>query len=107
MIIKTFETKTGKKPVDNFIKSMDQSTISKISFRIDLLEKFGGKLPMPYSKKITDVLYELRIRGKVEIRVIYAFRNNQAILLHIFKKKQDKIPGKEIEVANKRLMLVD
>lgn len=107
MKVKTFETKSGQKPIDEFIKLQDQPTISKIAFRIDLLEQFGARLGMPYAKKITDKLYELRIRGKVDIRVLYAFRNNQALLLHIFKKKQDKIPLKEIKTAEERLKLVD
>jgi len=107
MKVKTFETKSGQKPIDDFIKEQDQPTINKIAFRIDLLERFGARLGMPYAKKITDQLYELRVRGKVEIRIIYACKSNEAILLHIFKKKRDKVPPKEIEVANKRFMLVD
>ncbi len=106
MNVKTFETKSGQQPVDDFIKAQDQSTISKIAFRIDLLERFGSRLGMPYAKKITGHLYELRIKGKVEVRIIYGFKNNEAILLHIFKKKQDKIPQKEIEIAEKRLSVV-
>ena len=62
---------------------------------------------MPYAKKITDQLYELRIRGKVEIRIIYGFKNNEAVLLHIFKKKQNKIPRKEINTAEERFSLID
>ena len=107
MKVKTFETKYGQKPIDEFIKMQDQQTISKIAFRIDLLEQFGPRLGMPYSTKITAGLHELRIRGKVDIRVLYAFRNNQALLLHIFKKKQDKIPKKEIKIAEGRLSQVD
>lgn len=107
MKVKTFETKSGQKPIDDFIKAQEQSTIGKIAFRIDLLERFGSRLGMPYAKKIIDQLHELRVRGKVELRIIYAFKNNEAILLHIFKKKQDKIPLKEIKTAEERLKLID
>lgn len=107
MKVRTFETRSGQKPVDDFVKAQDQSTISKIAFRIDILEKFGPRLSMPYSRKITDQLYELRIRGKVEIRILYGFKNNEAVLLHAFKKKQDKIPQREIETAQSRLLTLD
>ena len=106
MKVKTFETKSGQKPIDDFIKQQDDSTVAKISFRIDLLEKFGSSLGMPYSKKITNNLYELRIRGKVEVRILYTVKNSEAILLNIFKKKTDKIPLREIKVAQERLRLL-
>lgn len=107
MTVRTFETRSGQKPIDDFIKAQDQSTISKIAFRIDLLERFGPRLGMPYSKKIADNLYELRIRGKVEIRILYVFKGDEAILLNIFKKKQDKISPKEIDLATQRLRSIE
>lgn len=107
MKVTTFETKSGQKPVDDFIKGQDQSTIAKITSKIDLLERFGHLLPMPYSKKVSDDLYELRIRGKVEVRILYSFVGNEAVLLHAFVKKQDKIPKKEIDVAKSRLLRVE
>lgn len=107
MNVKTFETKSGQKPVDDFIKAQDQSTIAKIGNKIDLLERFGHLLPMPYSKKVTDELYELRIRGRAEVRILYSFVSNEVILLHAFVKKQDKIPRKEIETAQSRLSALD
>ena len=86
MKVKTFETKSGQKPVDDFIKEQDLLTRKKIAFLINLLERFGAQLGMPYSKKVTDKFYELRVRGKGEIRIIYTFRGNDAVLLNIFKK---------------------
>lgn len=107
MIVKTFETKSAQKRVDDFIKVQDLSTRKKIAFRINLLERFGMHLGMPYSRKITGNLYELRMRGKVEVRIIYSFKNNYAVLLHVFKKKQDKLPQREIETARSRLSALD
>jgi len=39
--------------IEKFIQSLQESTIAKIFKTIDLLEKFGYRLPMPYSKKIS------------------------------------------------------
>ncbi len=97
-----FESTRGEMPVEEFIRSLDESAISKISHGSDLLEKHGPILGMPHSKKLTQDLYELRIRGKQEIRIIYGFIGKKIYLLHGFKKKTQKTPAKEIEIAQKR-----
>lgn len=97
-----FETQRGEKIVKEFIKSLDNKIISKISSEIDLLKQYGPFLGMPYSKKLTQDLYELRIRGKQEVRIIYGFISKSVILLHAFIKKTQKTPLKEIDIASKR-----
>ena len=100
-----FELARGEKPVEEFIKSLDESTIAKSLREINLLEKYGIYLSAPHSKKLSDNLYELRIRGKQEIRIIYGFRHERIYLLHAFKKQTQKTPQKEITTALKRLEL--
>ncbi len=85
--------------VEKFIYSFDKTTFIKIARTIDLLEYFGLGLKMPHSKKICKDIYELRIHGRQEIRILYCFDNGRAFLLHGFIKKSDKIPKKEIETA--------
>ncbi len=98
-----FESKRGERFVEEFIKNQDFSTIAKIAHTIDLLEKHGSRLGMPHSKKISRNLYELRIRGKQEIRIIYGFVKSNIYLLHAFRKKTQKTPQKEIRTGRKRL----
>ena len=98
-----FETKRGEKPVEEFIYSLDEPTIAKIAHTVDLLEKHGPRLGMPHTKKIATDLFELRVRGKVEIRILYTFLKNDIYLLHAFKKKRQQIPRKEINTAFERL----
>jgi len=86
--------------------SLEKPIIAKTLRTIDLLEQFGNKLVFPHSKKITGNLFELRVRGMQEIRVIYAFHNDAAIILRAFKKKTMRIPKREIEVAEQRLKMV-
>ena len=101
--IELFETSRGEKPVEDFIRSMESGSIAKIAHAIDLLKQHGSLLGMPHAKKVTNQLYELRIRGKQEIRILYAFSYRMIYLLHGFKKKQDKIPSKELHTAEVRL----
>lgn len=98
-----FEMRRGEKPVENFIRSLDASTIAKTIHIIDLLEKHGPQLNMPHSRKLNSDLYELRIRGKQEVRIIYAFMKDKIYLLHAFKKQKQKTPIKEIQLALGRL----
>jgi phage-related protein len=72
-----------------------------------LLEKFNFKLDLPHSKKISNRLFEIRIRGKQEIRIFYTFQKSEIILLHGFIKKSQKIPKKEINIAIQKLKQFD
>lgn len=98
-----FESNRGEKYVEKFIKSLNAQTIAKVSHTIDLLEKHGPYLGMPHSKRLTSNLYELRIRGKQEIRMLYGFFRKAIYLLHAFKKQTQKTPQREINTALKRL----
>ena len=98
-----FESKRGEKFIESFILPLSPTAIAKITHTINLLEQHGPFLTMPHAKKITHRLYELRIRGKDEIRILYAFIRNDIYLLHAFKKKTQKLPAKEVKIAEERL----
>jgi len=61
---------------------------------------------MPYSKPISRNLFELRIRGKQEIRILYCFFDDKIYLLNAFIKKTKTTPNREIDVALKRITLL-
>lgn len=85
--------------LERFIRSLEKKTIAKILRVIDLLEEFGNELKEPHSKKVQGNIFELRIRGRQEVRILYIFSGKTAILLHGFVKKSSKTPKKEINVA--------
>lgn len=89
--------------LENFIKSLEKPTVAKILRTIDLLELFGHRLGMPHTKRISEQLFELRIKGKQEVRIFYTFYKNKIVLLHGFIKKSAKIPKKEINNALAKL----
>ena len=93
--------------LEKFIYSLQKQTIAKVLRVADLLEIFGNKLGMPHSKKITSQLFELRIRGAQEVRILYTFSSNKAVLLTGFLKKSKKTPRREIERARHKLVQVD
>lgn len=93
-------------PPEDFLFKLDEKTFSKCLKLLDLLENYGLSIGMPYIKKITGEIFELRIRGKVEVRFLFSFKNNKFYILHGFKKKKNKILAKDIMVARNRLTLI-
>ncbi|PIQ72946.1 type II toxin-antitoxin system RelE/ParE family toxin [Candidatus Roizmanbacteria bacterium CG_4_10_14_0_2_um_filter_36_35] len=101
--VKFFQTKRSDYPVKDFIEKLDKPLYIKILRYIDLIRNSGFLLKPPYVKKIQDGIWELRITGKIQIRIIYSFFNNIFYLLHAFKKKKQKIPLKELSIALDRM----
>lgn len=93
--------------LEKFIGDLEPPTVAKILRTIDLLEKFGNTLGLPHSKKIGQRLFELRIRGRQEVRILYTFHMNAAVLLQGFIKKTDKILKKELEAAHQKIKALD
>ena len=104
--IKVYESANGNKPLENFIKSLNEKAQLKISRTLELLEEFGLEGAYPHAKKLTGTsLWELRIIGSDSIRIFYiTITGKTFLLLHGFKKKSQKIPSKEITTAKKRLI---
>lgn len=101
------EVRTFDKSVDDFIVSLEEHTQSKVFRLLDMLRNLGHELRLPYSRQITKGLFELRIRGVQEVRLIYMFFNEGVMVLHGFVKKSQKIPQGELELAVKRKKLLD
>jgi phage-related protein len=92
--------------IDKFIFHLDAQTQARVLRYIELLEKYGYKLEMPYSKSLHGGLFELRITGGKHIRIIYCFHKGKIYLLNAFIKKASKIPKKEIDLAIKRFNML-
>lgn len=87
----------------DFIEEQDEATYAKALQLIRLLGNNGPYLKPPYIKKIRDKLYELRITGKIALRILYVMDHNEYYLLHAFKKKSQKAPERELQTAVDRM----
>ena len=92
--------------IREYLLSLDKNSSAKSFRQIRLLETFGNNLGMPYSRQLGKNLYELRIRGQREVRILYCFHKNQAVIVNAFVKKSQKTPKKEIEIALERISLL-
>ena len=101
--VKFFQTPRGDSPVKYFIREQDKATYAKILNYILLLKTYGPYLKPPYIKKLQNKLYELRISGRVTIRIFYTIVRSEYYLLHGFKKKTQKTPTQELKTAIDRM----
>jgi len=94
----------GKNPVGDFLDQNKKIKV-KASMIIKNIIEFGLISAIPHTKKLSGLpLWEIRILGKDSTRILYAHQTIDGIvLLHAFKKKTQKTPPKEIDIALQRL----
>ncbi|MEK7118982.1 MAG: type II toxin-antitoxin system RelE/ParE family toxin [Patescibacteria group bacterium] len=88
---------------EEFLEEQNEATYAKALHSIRLLGNNGPYLKPPYVKKVRDKLYELRITGKIAVRILYTMVHNEYYLLHAFKKKSQKAPERELKTAVDRM----
>ena len=92
-----------KNEVFEFIENLDPATQAKVYRLLEKLPQYGYRLGMPFTKQVNSDLYELRVLGKVQVRLFYIFDYKSIIILHAFIKKTQKLPKKELKIALDRL----
>jgi phage-related protein len=102
-VVKFYQTKRGDYPVNDFLTDQDNEISTKVFSYFSLLQNNGPFLKPPQIKKLQSNLYELRIKSKLNIRAFYTIFNNEYYILHIFKKKTQKTPTKELKIAIDRM----
>jgi len=101
----SFYTPPGKdSPIKKFLDSCQPSLKTKAIRQLKYVEEYGLNPAIPNIKKVTGTpLWELRILGKDNIRIFCATLPKKVVkVLHIIKKKKQKTPAKEINMALKR-----
>lgn len=98
-----FYNKNGVEPAKAFLESLDVKMRAKMVRTIEILQENGTSLREPYSKALSDGIFELRAKVGSDIsRVLYFFFvGNKAVLTHGFIKKTQKVPKQEIDTAKK------
>ena len=101
--IEFYETEQGIQPAKDFLLSLDTKMRAKMVNTISILQDNGYELREPYSKYLSEGIFELRARVGSDItRVLYFFYvDSRIVLTNGFIKKTNKTPVKEIEKAKK------
>lgn len=102
--VQFYETEDGKKPVLDFLLSLDPKMRAKMGSMMELLEEKGNELRLPYTEHLGDGIFELRaIQGNNISRALFFFYVERRIIItNGFIKKQQKTPPKEIQLAKSR-----
>ena len=100
-----YVSSSGDNPVSDFLDDLDKQTQSKLLRIVANIAEYGLLSVVPHIKKLSDTpLWEIRVLGKSNARIIYVVpTQTKVILLHGFIKKSNKTPSKEINIAIVRL----
>lgn len=103
-VVYYYITPTGENPVSDFLDSLTERQQSKLLRIIQTIRTYGLSSVIPHLKKLTGTpLWEIRILGEDNIRVIYLLADKSSIiLLHGFIKKTQKTAKKELNTALNR-----
>ena len=101
--VEFYETADGKQPAKEFLLSLDRKMRAKMTATISILQDNGYELREPYSKYLSEGIFELRAKVGSDItRVLYFFYVDRHIVLtNGFIKKTQKTPPREIERAKR------
>jgi len=105
--IKFYYDSKGSSPIEEFLQELKRSNQLLAEHTFKALGKLRYRFyhTEPLSKYIEPGLWEVRVRSGTNIlRIFYTFNKGKIVLLlHIFIKKGQKTPRKELGIARKRL----
>ncbi len=88
--------------VHTFLDDLDLPMRSEAYKLLDLLKQYGHSLSMPIAKPIGGGLWELRLTGRPQIRMLYGFCEGIPIVVLALRKQRSALPQSAIAIARKR-----
>lgn len=89
--------------VEAFLDELNERQRVKVLRQVSYLVEFGLTAANPGLKKVSStVLWEVRILGKDNIRLICVEVKRIVYVLHVFFKKKQKTPAREFRIATQR-----
>ena len=99
--IEYVELPNGRVPAREFVALLDDKAASRIDAFIDRLRVYGNRMQGKFVKKLTDDIFELRVKQFDRIfRVLFFYRPGMLIVITSgFQKKTQETPPSEIARA--------
>ena len=84
--------------VDQELAQMPPRIQARMLRLMELMEKHGANLGEPHTKSLGDELFEIRAKAKEGIgrRLFCYMQGKRIIILHVFVKKGQEIPKKDL-----------
>lgn len=91
----------GRTPAREFVDSLDDKAAARIDAFIERLRVHGNRMEGKFVKKLTDDIFELRVKQFDRIfRVLFFYQPGKLIVITSgFQKKTDRTPTAEIGKA--------
>jgi phage-related protein len=101
--IEYVELPDRNRPAREFIDGLDDDAAAKVDVLIERLGTFGTQMPGKFVTKLTDDIFELRVKHFDRIfRVLFFYQPGRLIVLTSgFQKQTQKTPPGEIERAER------
>lgn len=100
-----YKTANNRIPIEEFLESLSDKQAEKVLWILRLIRQLD-RIPVEYFKKLesTNDVWEVRASsGNNEFRLLgFWHRNNFIVLTNGFRKKSQKTPKREIELAENR-----
>jgi len=100
-----YRLNNGKSPIEDYLETLSAKQVEKVFFVLDLIETIEI-VPRKFFKKLesTDNIWEVRVQhGNNIFRLLGFFDGADLVVLnHAFTKKTQKLPKKEIKIAEQR-----
>lgn len=95
------ELPNGRIPAREFIESLDDRTAARVDAFIERLRIYGNRMQGKFVKKLTDDLFELRVKQFDRIfRVLFFYQPGMLIVITSgFQKKTEQTPPAELVKA--------
>ena len=103
--VEFYEDENGSSPAYDFVMGLENRKLqAKVVGSLEVLSEKGNALREPYSKHLSDGIFELRCKVVTDIvRMLSFFHAGKLIVVtNGFVKKSQKTPPKEIALAKKR-----
>jgi len=101
--VRCWVSKTGKRPVKEWIAALDDSAFLKVDKMIGLLRELGRSEALPHTRYLGDNIWELRDRSTGPgYRIYYTWEGNTLVILLAAGTKRSQ--ERDIKIAKRRLI---
>ncbi len=102
MIVKLYKNQNSS-PIKEYIDQCSNSLFEKITRQIKYLQEYGLRPEVLNLKKLKGYpIWEIRVLGKDNIRILCSQSKEVIWIWHIFSKKSMKTPLKDLRLSLKR-----
>ena len=105
MKISFCETASGRSPIEDFIEDLPKADQARFADVFDGIEKFGLGCPRVQFRQLRGKLWEVKFNSPSGgYRIVYVVVGSETMVWpHAFRKKTQKTPSSDLEIAEKRM----